>query len=111
VGHRVRRLSQQEENILIQKTTFNMQAVIIFAIETGMRLGEILSLQWSDIQNDMAVLNETKNNEIRYVPFTKKVIRLLQILPKNIEDNRVFFFGKQYLDLNQVGRSLKERKD
>ena len=42
VGHRVRRLSSQEENILIQKTTFNMQAVIIFAIETGMRLGEIL---------------------------------------------------------------------
>ena len=77
VGHRVRRLSSQEENILIQKTTFNMQAVIIFAIETGMRLGEILSLQWTQIQNDMAVLNQTKNNEIRYVPFSKNVKKII----------------------------------
>ena len=92
VGHRVRRLSQQEEDILLNQSSFQMRAIVIFAIETGMRLGEILSLSWNDIQQDMAVLKETKNNEIRYVPFTKKVVHLLQTLPKNIEDYRVFYF-------------------
>ena len=111
VGHRVRRLSSQEENILIQKTTFNMQAVIIFAIETGMRLGEILSLQWTQIQNDMAVLNQTKNNEIRYVPFTKKAIRLLQTLPKNIEDNRVFFFWKTVSGFESSWQKFKRKEE
>jgi len=111
VGHRVRRLSSQEENILIQKTTFNMQAVIIFAIETGMRLGEILSLQWTQIQNDVAVLNQTKNNEIRYVPFTKKVIRLLQILPKNTEDNRVFFFWKTVSGFESSWQKFKRKEE
>ena len=110
VGHRVRRLSSQEENILIQKTTFNMQAVIIFAIETGMRLGEILSLEWIQIHNDMAVLNQTKNNEIRYVPFTKKVIHLLQTLPKNIKENRVFFFWKTVSGFESSWQKFKKRE-
>ena len=43
VGHRVRRLSQQEETILLNKSSFQMRAIVIFAIDTGMRLGEILS--------------------------------------------------------------------
>jgi integrase len=111
VGHRVRRLSSKEENILIQNTTFNMQAVIIFAIETGMRLGEILSLQWTQIQNDMAVLNQTKNNEIRYVPFTKKVIHLLQTLPKSIDDKRVFFFWKTVSGFESSWQKFKRKEE
>ena len=110
VGHRVRRLSQQEENILIQKTTFNMQAVIIFAIETGMRLGEILSLQWTQIQNDMAVLNQTKNNEIRYVPFSKKVKKLLTIIKKNKDDLRVFYFWKSVSGFESSWQKFKRKE-
>jgi integrase len=109
VGHRVRRLSQQEETILLNHSTFQMQAILIFAIETGMRLGEILALTWSDIQQDMAVLKETKNNEIRYVPFTKKVIHLLQTLPKNIEDNRVFYFWQTVSGFQSSWQRFKRR--
>ena len=110
VGHRVRRLSRQEENILTQKTTFNMQAVIIFAIETGMRLGEILSLQWTQIQNDMAVLNQTKNNEIRYVPFSKKVKKLLTIIKKNKDDLRVFYFWKSVSGFESSWQKFKRKE-
>jgi len=109
VGHRVRRLSQQEETILLNQSSFQMQAILIFAIETGMRLGEILFLTWSDIQHDMAVLKETKNNEIRYVPFTKKVIQLLQTLPQNIEDNRVFYFWQTVSGFQSSWQRFKRR--
>jgi integrase len=109
VGHRVRRLSQQEETILLNQSSFQMRAILIFAIETGMRLGEILSLTWIDIQHDMAVLKETKNNEIRYVPFTKKVIQLLQTLPQNIEDNRVFYFWQTVSGFQSSWQRFKRR--
>jgi len=109
VGHRVRRLSQQEETILLNQSSFQMRAILIFAIETGMRLGEILFLTWSDIQHDMAVLKETKNNEIRYVPFTKKVIQLLQTLPQNIEDNRVFYFWQTVSGFQSSWQRFKRR--
>jgi integrase len=109
VGHRVRRLSQQEEDILLNQSSFQMRAIVIFAIETGMRLGEILSLSWNDIQQDMAVLKETKNNEIRYVPFTKKVVHLLQTLPKNIEDNRVFYFWQTVSGFQSSWQRFKRR--
>ena len=109
VGHRVRRLSQQEETILLNQSSFQMRAILIFAIETGMRLGEILSLTWGDIQHDMAVLKETKNNEIRYVPFTKKVIQLLQTLPQNIEDNRVFYFWQTVSGFQSSWQRFKRR--
>lgn len=109
VGHRVRRLSQQEETILLNQSSFQMRAILIFAIETGMRLGEILSLTWGDIQHDMAVLKETKNNEIRYVPFTKKVIQLLKTLPKNIEDNRVFYFWQTVSGFQSSWQRFKRR--
>ena len=110
VGHRVRRLSSQEENILIQKTTFNMQAVIIFAIETGMRLGEILSLEWTQIQNDMAVLNQTKNNEIRYVPISKNVKELLTKIKKNKDDLRVFYFWKSVSGFESSWQKFKRKE-
>ena len=109
VGHRVRRLSQQEEDILLNQSSFQMRAIVIFAIETGMRLGEILALTWNDIQHDIAVLKETKNNEIRYVPFTKKVIQLLKTLPKNIEDNRVFYFWQTVSGFQSSWQRFKRR--
>jgi len=109
VGHRVRRLSQQEENILLNQSSFQMRGILIFAIDTGMRLGEILSLTWNDIQQDMAVLKETKNNEIRYVPFTKIVIQLLQTLPQNIEDNRVFYFWQSVSGFQSSWQRFKRR--
>ena len=110
VGHRVRRLSQQEENILISKTTFEMQAMVIFAIETGMRLGEILSLTWSDIEDNAAVITTSKNNEIRYVPFTKTVISLLKTLPKNIEDHRIFYFWKTVSGFESSWQKFKKKE-
>lgn len=58
---------------------------IIFhlAIETAMRQGEILGLQWEyiDIQHGVAHLPDTKNGSSRDVPLSRKARNLLQMLP------------------------------
>ena len=108
--HRVRRITSQEENILISKSAYQMQSVIIFAIETAMRLGEILSLRWSDINDDVALLKHTKNGEVRYVPFNKKVIHLLKKQPRNIDDDRVFYHWKTVSGFESSWQKFKQKE-
>jgi len=108
--HRVRRITIQEEDILISKSTNQMQAVIIFAIETAMRLGEILSLRWLDISNDIALLKNTKNGEIRYVPFNHKVIHLMKKQPRNINDDRVFYHWKTVSGFESSWQKFKKQE-
>ena len=93
---RERRLSADEEAKLLREletTTRNpwMKSIVVFAIETGMRRGEILSLTWKnvDLHKRIARLVDTKNGEGRSVPLTLKATALLQGLPRSI-DSRVF---------------------
>ncbi len=67
-----------------------LATIIEFAIQTGMRRGEILRLRWQDVDipNRAAYLHETKNGNSRKVPLTLKAIELLGNLPKN--DTRIF---------------------
>ena len=109
--HRVRRLTSVEEEILISKSTYQMQAVIIFAIETAMRLGEILSLKWSDIHDYVALLKQTKNGDIRYVPLNKKVITVLQRQPRDIVDNRVFYHWKSVSGFESSWQKFKRTEN
>jgi integrase len=53
--------------------------LIIFALETGMRRGEILSLTWQDIDKDkrLAYLRDTKNGHPRFVPLTDRAIEAI----------------------------------
>ena len=57
----------------------NVWPVILFAIETGMRRGEILNLRWEDIciHQRIAKLTFTKNGSSRDVPLSSKAIRVL----------------------------------
>lgn len=56
----------------------------IFAIETGMRAGEIagLTAEMVDTERRVAHLPRTKNGETRDVPLSKEAIRLLGTLPE-----------------------------
>ncbi len=63
-----------------------LEPIVIFALETGMRRSEILSLKWKDIDlsSRMATLETTKNGERRVVPMSSKAHGLLQGLPRHI---------------------------
>jgi integrase len=66
-----------------------------FALETAMRRGELMSLLWMNIsfEKSVAFLPLTKNGDSRYVPLSTKAIKILKLLPRDIE-GRVFPLNK-----------------
>lgn len=61
-----------------------LRPMVELAIETAMRRGELLRLEWQHIDLDKAVayLPETKNGDPRYVPLTPKAVAILRAWPK-----------------------------
>jgi len=74
-----------------------LHSIIRFAIQTGMRRGEIMSLSWADIDlpNRKAYLHHTKNGESRQVPLTRQAIAVLEALSK--DEEKVFPMGMDAL--------------
>ena len=69
------------------------RAVILFAIETGMRRGEILSLCWEHVHLDKRYVHlpDTKNGDSRDVPLSPQALELLGGLLRSIRgDQKVF---------------------
>jgi integrase len=64
--------------------------IIVFAVETAMRRGEILSLEWQNIDEERrsVLLPHTKNGYSRTIPLSSRALGILQSLPKT--DERVF---------------------
>lgn len=80
-----------------------LRSIIQFAIQTGMRRGELMGLTWADIDilNRKAYLHNTKNGESRQVPLTRQAMAVLEALSKDKE--RVFPMGMDALR-SQFGR-------
>ncbi len=81
---RVRFLSNEERLKLLQAckedSSPNIYPIVVLAISTGMRQGEILNLYWKDIdfENYRIVIHDTKNNERRSVPLVGLAHQVLQ---------------------------------
>ena len=94
---RERRLSIDEEQRLLNVSKASraplLHPLIIIALETGMRLGELLSLTWCNIDTSkrVAYLPITKNGERRTVPLSSKAINTLNCIPRNNVTPRVFW--------------------
>ncbi len=91
---RDRRLIGNESKLLMKHLTGEAKSVFEFAIETAMRRGEILSLEWRNINLNpkvrKAILKDTKNGETRVVPLSSTAIRVLQEQTRGIGTSKVF---------------------
>lgn len=95
---RVRFLSDDERVRLLKvcKESNNpyLYPVVVLALSTGMRQGEIMGLTWDvvDLNRGRAILHETKNGERRAVAITGHVLELLKELGKvrKIDSNLLF---------------------
>jgi integrase len=94
---RERRLSTAEETALLAACDRSrapmLRGIVILALETGMRLGELLALTWDtiDLAKRTARLVDTKNGESRTVPLSTAAISTLGKLPRHITDRRAFW--------------------
>lgn len=79
----VRFLDEDEKTALLatckNSTNKALYPIVVLAISTGMRRGEILNLSWKDIDLDRGriLLEETKNNERRGVPLVGHAHKIL----------------------------------
>ena len=89
---RERVLSADEERALldasapINRRSPWVQPVIVLALETAMRRGELLALQWENIslEKRTALLPDTKNGTRRIVPLSTRAVDVLHALPRSI---------------------------
>jgi integrase len=94
-----------------------LYCIVLIAITTGARQGEILNLEWKDIdfKNKIAFLKETKNGKPRSIPLVEPVIDELQNLyhTRNPHKSLVFAsrtaFGK--VDIKKAWRSALKRAE
>ncbi len=83
--------------------------IVQFALETAMRLGEIVSLRWQhvNIKRRTAFLPDTKNGESRMVPLSGVAIDLLKSLPRSI--NGEVFPGVTTMAVKQAFTRARHR--
>lgn len=95
---RVRFLSDKEREALLtacgKSKLPELHLIVLFALTTGMRRGELLGLRWPDVdlERRVAVLHDTKNGERRSVPIVPAVAALLREHAKvrRLDSDRVF---------------------
>jgi integrase len=93
---RMRRLSKEAEATLLSncirlKLPY-LANMIIVALETGMRCGEILSMRWEDVDfiNRRVLLRHTKNGDSRQVPLTSRAKEVFEQLASQDTSDLVF---------------------
>lgn len=85
---RDRRLREGElEAIIKASCSKSLPSIVLLAVETAMRMGEIASLRWEriNLEKRVAKLLDTKNGESRLVPLSAKAIEVLATLKKKDE--------------------------
>lgn len=115
-NERDRWLTLEEEQMLLEKSILHptlkenkteprywLQELIIFAIQTGMRQDEILSLKWMyvDLERKSVIVAKSKNGERRALPLNPIAYDLLVSKGQNRKSDYVF--------PNEAGRKILRR--
>lgn len=81
-SHRKRILSYEEETILIQNSSPHLKPIIQTALLTAMRLGELLTLRWQDVdlKNNLITVRAeiAKSKKQRKIPISNRLKDILQ---------------------------------
>jgi integrase/recombinase XerD len=103
--------SENEFNtMLLTMQSKDFRELCITALLSGLRLGELLALQWNDIDFNSKVIQvknsetfTTKTRKNRIVPMSEELFRLLRDRKENIKNESTFVFH------NKKGKPLKEQ--
>jgi len=107
---RVRFLSDEEMQPLLDacenSTDPRLYPLVVLAISTGARQGELLALRWKDLDfgRGVAVLHDTKNNERRAIPIEGLAREVLE------ERGRIRRFDTDLIFANDSGKAHFPKK-
>lgn len=85
-----------DAGLIAETATQRTGLAFLFALETAMRSGEIVGMQWSDVRPKSVRLPATKNGDVREVPLSPRAREILAILPRC--DGPVFGLTDQLRD-------------
>ncbi len=116
-NERSRRLAQDEEQRLLDacdagKIPF-LGTLLVVAVETGMRRGELLGLKWSDFSHNRRVLSLalTKNGSGREVPLSQRAFESLIAWKEHPTVDQFMIFPMRAGTLEQAWRRLLLRAE
>ncbi len=77
---RIRWLRGEEEARLMETCAEEIKDIVVFAIHTGMRMDEILSLKWEEVSLSAktATVSKSKNYEARTIPLDDEAMAVLR---------------------------------
>ena len=109
---RTRRLEGDEEQRLVQHASAHLRALIVAALSTGCRLGELLSLQWKQLRrNDrgdaeylVLPARKTKTHQNRVIPVSSDLRAVLEMRRTDPKGNS--FPSEAYVFGNAVGERI-----
>ena len=97
---RLRYLEWNEIKSLVDACDQKIKPIVVTALHTGMRQGEIIKLKWSDINFNrrFIMIDRTKNNEKRDIPMSAYLTDMLLELKQKSQSAYIF--------ANSSGKSL-----
>jgi integrase len=117
-NRRLRFLSKEEIQALLEKCNEYLRPIVIMALNTGCRKSEILNLKWDqvDLKHGFILLDRTKNGERREIPINGTVRESLETLfqgtkerPRRLDIPWVFYEFKAEVD-PETGENKKVGK-
>jgi len=109
-------LTQEEIRKIVENAEPPLKYMILIAINTGMRKGEILKLEWNQINLEQGFItitaHKTKSRRIRRIPLNNSTHELLNKLHLVSDDNYIFTnpkTGKPYVDIKKSWTGLLKR--
>lgn len=93
----IRYLSADEEKRLLEACSPSLHSIVMVALHTGMRLGELLHLEWKDVDFEQRLIRVklTKSHRTRYLPMNVRVVETLKALPRRPDIELVFWNPKR----------------
>jgi len=102
---RLRYLEKEEIAKLLKNSRSHLKPIVVVALNTGLRRGELLGLKWHDIdfRRNVIHINNTKNGEKREIPANEMVKTALIRVRKHPESPYVFCKkdGEPYYNLRK----------
>jgi integrase len=94
-GRRLRFLTPEECRSLLTACSPTMKQVVMLALHTGMRRGEILTLTWDgvNLREGFIELVDQKNGERSTIPLNRKALETIRSIPRRL-DSKYLFPGK-----------------
>ncbi len=112
---RLRYLSIEECQRLLDCCAPHLEPVVLVAVHTGMRKGEILNLKWEqvDLRHGFILLDKTKNGERREIPIDNTLKKLFTNMPRSFESEYVFVDknGKPYGNIKRSFHTALRRAE